>query len=159
MKLPKQLVKEEIEDKVIVALGKNSIALYEGSDMQIPLLKLTPELRQQIFYAKSLDEMILGYETIVKELANELKGLLNVNNQSDRVSRLVIVTNDGSTRFYREFEFLLKKHGGRVLICRLDIDSAVMGYLLGLGEKQVKAIMLNRKNSVANILKSLLKEA
>jgi hypothetical protein len=156
MNLPKQLKVDNIEEQVLEALKENSIALYEDSEMQIPLLKLTPELRQQIFYAKSLDELIFGYETIAKELAGELRGLQNVNNQSDRVSRLIIVSNDGSKRFYREFEFLLNKHGGRILLCRLDVDSELLGYILGLGQKQVKTIMINRKNSVVNILKALI---
>jgi hypothetical protein len=156
MKLPKLLKVENIEEQVLEALEKNSITLYEDSEMQIPLLKLTPELRQQIFYAKSLDELIFGYETIAKVLACELKGLKKVNNESERVSRLLIVSNDGSKRFYREFEFLLNKHGKRILLCRLDVDSELMGYLLGLGQKQVKAIMVNRKNSVVNILKALI---
>jgi hypothetical protein len=156
MKLPKQLKIDNIEEQVLEALQKNSIPLYENSEMQIPLLKLTPELRQQIFYAKSLDELIFGYETIAKELAGELKGLQNVNNQSDRISRLLIISNDGSKRFYREFEFLLNKHGERILLCRLDVDSELMGYILGLGQKQVKAIMINRKNSVVNILKAII---
>jgi len=156
MKLPKKLKVEEIEEQVLAALDKNKIALYDDSEIQIPLLTLTPELRQQIFYAKSLDELIFGYETIAKVLACELKGLKKVNNESERVSRLLIVSNDGSKRFYREFEFLLNKHGKRILLCRLDVDSELMGYLLGLGQKQVKAIMVNRKNSVVNILKTLI---
>ncbi len=156
MKLPKQLKIDNIEEQVLEALQKNSIPLYENAEMQIPLLKLTPELRQQIFYAKSLDELIFGYETIAKTLASELKGLQNVNNQSDRISRLLIISNDGSKRFYREFEFLLNRHGERILLCRLDVDSELMGYILGLGQKQVKAIMINRKNSVVNILKSII---
>ena len=86
----------------------------------------------------------------------ELLRLQKVNNQSDRVSRLLMVTNDGSPRFYRELEFLHKKHGTRVMICRLDIGSVLMGNILGLKDKQVKAVLLNRKNSVVNVLKSLL---
>jgi len=156
MKLPKQLKIDNIEEQVLEALQKTSIPLYENAEMQIPLLKLTPELRQQIFYAKSLDELIFGYETIAKTLASELKGLQNVNNQSDRISRLLIISNDGSKRFYREFEFLLNRHGERILLCRLDVDSELMGYILGLGQKQVKAIMINRKNSVVNILKAII---
>ena len=66
--------------------------------------------------------MIIGYESVEKILANERKGLQNVDNQSERVSRLLIVTNDGSPRFYRELKFLQNKEGGRVLICRLDVD-------------------------------------
>ena len=156
MKLPKQLEKERVESDVRAALEKESIELCSDSKIHIPLLKLNSELRKHVFYAKCLGELIIGYEGIEKALANELHGLQKVNNQSDRVSRLLIVTNDGSPRFYRELEFLHKKHGRRVMICRLDIGSVLMGNILGLKDKQVKAVLLNRKNSVVNVLKSLL---
>ncbi|MCI5166101.1 MAG: hypothetical protein D3903_08380 [Candidatus Electrothrix sp. GM3_4] len=156
MKLPKDLEKEEVESAVRAVLEKESIELCSDSNIYIPVLKLNPELRKQIFYAKFIDELIIGYRDIEKTLENELHGLQNVNNNSDRVSRLLLVTNDGSPRFYSQLEFLHKNQGGRVLICRLDIDSLLMGNILELKDKQVKAVLLNRKKSVANVLKSLL---
>jgi len=156
MKLPKQLEKEKVESDVRAVLEKESIELCSDSNIYIPVLKLNPELRKQIFYAKFIDELIIGYRDVEKALENELHGLQNVNNKSDRVSRLLIVTNDGSPRFYRQLEFLHKNQGGRVLICRLDVDSLLMGNILELKDKQVKAVLLNRKESVVNVLKSLL---
>jgi len=156
MKLPKQLEKEKVDSDVRAVLEKESIELCSDSIIYIPVLKLTPELGKQIFYAKFLGELIIGYSDVEKALENELYGLQNVNNKSDRVSRLLIVTNDGSPRFYRQLEFLHKKQGGRVLICRLDVDSSLMGNILELKDKQVKAVLLNRKDSVVNVLKSLL---
>jgi hypothetical protein len=156
MKLPRQLEKEKVESDVRAVLEKESIELCSDSNIYIPVLKLNPELRKQIFYAKFADELIVGYRDVEKALENELHGLQNVNNKSDRVSRLLIVTNDGSPRFYRQLEFLHKKQGGRVLICRLDVDSLLMGNILELKDKQVKAVLLNRKESVVNVLKSLL---
>jgi len=156
MKLPKQLGKENLEEDVQAALEKESIELCSDSNISIPLLQLNPELRKQIFYAKFQGELIVGSRDVEKCLKNELHGLKKVNNLSDRVSRVLIVTNDGSPRFYRQLEFLHKEQGGRVLICRLDIDSSLMGTILELKEKQVKAVLLNRKESVVNVLKSLL---
>ena len=156
MKLPKQLEKDNVELDVQAVLKKESIELCSDSNIYIPVLKLNEELHKHIFSAKSLGELIIGYEAVEKALENELHGLQKVNNQSDRVSRLLIVTNDGSPRFYRQLEFLHKKQGGRVLICRLDVDSTLMGNILQLEDKQVKAVLLNRKKSVINVLKSLL---
>jgi hypothetical protein len=155
MKLPKQLEEESLESDVRAALERESIELCSDSDIRIPLLKMNPELRKHIFYAKSLREVIIGYEAIERFLANELRGLQKVHDQSDRVSRLLIVTNDGSPRFYRELEFLHKRQGGRVMICRLDVGSAVMADILGFKDKRVKAVLLNRKTSVISVLKSL----
>jgi hypothetical protein len=158
VKLPKQLKKENIESDVQAALDKESIKLYSDSEISIPVLTLTLELRKQIFYAKSLGELIFGYEVIEKSLENELRGLQKIDSQGERVSRLLLVTNDGSTRFYRELEFLHKKQGTRLMICRLDVDSALMGNILGFKVKKVKvkAALLNTKKSVTSVLKSLL---
>ena len=156
MKLPKQLEKECVESDVRAALEEESIQLYSASTIYIPVLKLTPKLRTNMFYAKSLGELVIGYEAIERALANELRGLQKIDSQSDRVSRLLIVTNDGSPRFYRELAFLRKRQGPRVLICRLDVDSVLMGNILGFKDRVVKAVLLNKKKSVINVLKSLL---
>ena len=156
MKLPRQLENEGVESDVRAALERESIALYSDSEISVPVLKLNPKLRHHIFYAKSAGALIFGFEAIEEYLANELQGLQNVDSHSDRVSRLLIVTNDGSRRFYRGLEFLQRRQGERVLICRLDVDSITMGNILGFKDKPVKAVLVNRKNSVMNVLKSLL---
>ena len=156
MKLPRQLEDEGLESGVRAALERESIALYSDSERHIPVLKLNLELRKHIFYAKSAGALIFGFEAIEEYLANEIRGLQKVDNLSDRVSRLLIVTNDGSHRFYRGLEFLQKRQGERVLICRLEVDSGLMGNILGFKGKPVKAVLLNRKRSVMNVLKSLL---
>ncbi len=156
MKLPKQLDKDGVVSEVRAVLEKETIEVCSDSNMHIPVLKLNPDVGQHIFFAKSLGELIIGYEAIEKALENERFGLQKVNNKSDRVSRLLIVTNDGSPRFYRQLSFLHKKEGGRVLMCRLDVDSSLMGEILKLQNKQVKAVLLTRKRSVTNVLKSLL---
>ena len=156
MKLPKQLATEGVEAAVRAALEKKSIELYSDSQIRIPVLELSTVLRQHIFYARSLGELGIGLEAIEKALANELRGLQKNNAQGDRVARLLIVTNDGSSRFYRTLEFLQKRQGGRLMICRLDVDSGVMGDILGLKDKQVKAVLLTTKRSVVNVFKSLL---
>ena len=60
MKLPKQLEREGIEPEVRRALESERIALHGASEIYIPLLKLTPELRTNIFHAKSLGDLIIG---------------------------------------------------------------------------------------------------
>lgn len=154
MELPKQLKKDNIELEVQTALDKESIALYTGSETQISVLRLNHKMRQQIFFAKSMDDLIFGLEAIEKSLENELRGLQKIGNQGERVSRLMLVSNDGATRFYQNVEYLLQKQGTRLLVCRLDIDAILMGSILGLKAKPVKAVLLNSKKSVVNVLKS-----
>jgi len=154
MKLPKELEKDAIIADVRAALQKETVELCSGSDIRIPFLQLNSGLRNHLFAAKSIGELVIGYEAIERALANELHGLQKVSNRSERVSRVLMVSNDGSPRFYRQLEFLHEKQGGRVLICRLDTDSSSLGDILQLKGKKVKAVMLARKNSVVNVLKS-----
>ena len=156
MRLPKELSSEGVEPAVLASLKQEVVELCAGSKASMPVLRLTPGLRKHIFIAKAVGELIFGFEAIEESLANELKGLRNADILSDRVSRLLLVTNDGSPRFYRQLEFLQDKQGGRVLICRLDIDSLLMGKVLGLKAQAVKAVLLNRKKSVLNVLRSLI---
>jgi hypothetical protein len=156
MKLPSQLEGEGLEPAIRAALEKEGIELCPESRTRIPVLQLTPAVRTHLFYAKSIGQLTIGAEAIDKALANEQRGLQNIGSHSDRVSRLLLVTNDGSPRFYRELEFLQRSQGARVLICRLNVDSAVMGSLLGFTDRAVKAVLLNRKQSVINVLKSLV---
>jgi hypothetical protein len=156
MNLPKQLEAEGVASDVRAALQAESVELYCASAIYIPVLKLTPQLRTNIFHAKSVGELIVGYEAIAKALANELRGLQKIDSLGDRVSRLLLVTNDGSQRFYGEIAFLQKRQGARVLICRLDVDSLLMGNVLGFKDQIVKAVLLNKKKTVIHVLKGLL---
>ncbi len=156
MKLPKELASEGIEESVRAVLDKEVVALSQDSQTCVPVLRLTADLRKHIFIAKAVGEIIFGFEAIDESLANELKGLQKAEINSDRVSRLLLVTNDGSPRFYRQLEFLKSRQGGRVLICRLDVNSLMMGSILGLKAHAVKAVLFNRKKSVLNVLRSLV---
>jgi hypothetical protein len=156
MKLPKQLEKEGVEPDVRAALEAECISLPGASGGYIPVLKLTPKLRTNIFHAKSLGDLIIGYEAMAKALTNELRGLRKTGSLVDRVSRLLMATNDGSPNFYRQLAFLQERQGPRLLICRLDVDSLLMGDILGFKDQVVKAVLVNKKKSVANVLKSLL---
>jgi hypothetical protein len=156
MKLPKQLEKEGIEPEVRRALEADRIALQGASEIVIPVLKLTPELRTNIFHAKSIGDLMIGYEAMAKALADELRGLRKTGSLGDRVTRLLMASNDGSPRFNRQLAFLQERQGPRLLICRLDVDSLLMGNILGFKDQVVKAVLVNKKRSVVNVLKSLL---
>jgi len=156
MKLPKEIVKEGLERQVEEALSRDCFEICNDSQLLIPSLEINEELRKNIFYAKSLGEMVISYESIEKELSAERKGLQHVGNNSERISRLMIVSNDGSPRFYRELRFLQHKEGARLLICRLNVSALEMGDILALPGKPIKAILINRKTSVVNVLKAII---
>ena len=150
------LVKDKIDAAIIEFLSSHETPLYTDCEMTISQIALTPKLRSHIFYAKSTGNLLIGFENIEQVLEKELYGLERMGQVSDRISRLLIVTNDGSDRFYRQLTFTEKNHGGRTLMIRLDIDSKEFGQVLGLKGKNVKSALVTHKDSVCNILRQLI---
>jgi hypothetical protein len=76
--------------------------------------------------------------------------------KAPRVSRLLLMSNDGSKRFCRDCASLLTQYDQRVIGCRLDITgdefgSAVFGY-----PKLVRALLFVDKKAVARALLALV---
>lgn len=155
-KLPRQLEQEGKSDEVLQILEK-SCRIWEGAAESIPTFAVTKELQSALFYCQTGDQMVRGMEQIESTLRNEKKGLDNLGNQSSnpRVSRLLIFSNDGSKRFYRQLEFIQKDHGSRILPIVIDCDSATLGKILFGTKATCKSAMVNHKAGVVNILKAL----
>ena len=69
-----------------------------------------------------------------------------------RVSRLLLLADDGAERFYRHVETLLRRHGPRVLAVRLDLDAHALGELLFGPGRLVRLLMIVHKEAVSAIL-------
>jgi hypothetical protein len=90
-------------------------------------------------------------------LANEQQGLAHGDRKAGvgrggRVSRLLVLAGDGSERFYREVESLLRRHAPRVLALRLPIDEVALGRLLFGGDQVARLLMVGHKDAVSAIL-------
>ena len=71
-----------------------------------------------------------------------------------RMSRLLLISNDGSPRFYREVESLLNKHGDRVWCCRLTATAEELGSLTIKGTA-AKALLIEDRKALAVFLGNL----
>jgi hypothetical protein len=72
--------------------------------------------------------------------------------RGDRVSRLLLLANEGSDGFYRQVENLLRRHGPRVLAIRMDVDAAGLGTpLFGEGHS-ARLLLIKHKEAVAAVL-------
>jgi hypothetical protein len=82
-----------------------------------------------------------------------------IDRQGRRVSRVLLVTNDGAQRFYRQVERLAVMHAPRVLVCVLECESPVLGELLhgssGGSDGVVKLVLTGHKTAAAGILLTL----
>ena len=94
-------------------------------------------------------------------LADESKGIENVRRRGgapygDRVSRLLLFSNDGAERFYRHVESLLQAHAPRLLGCLLDIDGIALGSAVTGKEAHIKLLMAEHKDAVSEILRTMV---
>jgi hypothetical protein len=100
-------------------------------------------------------------EGVSAKLRSEKAGIDNISGQGDaahgaRISRLILLSNDGSERFYRHVEQLLLLHAPRVLACLLDLDSGTLGKAITTRDKEIKFVMAEHKDVVSGILRAVL---
>jgi hypothetical protein len=105
-----------------------------------------------------------GLEAAEGALVAERRGLgalppAEARRQGARVSRLLLLANDGAERFYRQVERLVATHAPRVLACVVDCDSATLGALLYGSDAVAKLVLAEHKTAVVAILRALAADA
>ena len=128
--------------------------------MRIPVAPLSDALVAALRSAHSAGRVVRGLESAEQTLAAEERGLRIADRASGtprgvRVSRLLLLSNDGAERFYRQVEALLRRHGQRVLAIRLAADAETLGALLFGPGRRARLLMLEHKDAVAAVLLAL----
>ncbi|MBI4950423.1 MAG: hypothetical protein HY908_00170 [Myxococcales bacterium] len=164
-KLPKDVVADPRHDEVLRLLTTHLTPLWEGGRHRVPTVPLTPALARDLRAATTARHAVQGLEHVTAKLAAEQKGLDMARDRlpsappSARVSRLLLLANDGSTRFYRDCDALLGRYPERLIACRLDVGGAALGEaLLGM-EKLVRCVLVSDKAYVARVLLALVPTA
>jgi hypothetical protein len=101
--------------------------------------------------------VVRSLENAEHALAAEERGMEMADRKSGvprgvRVSRLLLLANDGADRFYRQIEALLRRHGPRVLAVLLEIDETGLGELLFGPGSVARLLMLEHKQAVGSVL-------
>jgi len=159
-RLPKQLETDPRGEEILKRLNARAQVLWSGGTLEVPSVELSQGLADVLQKACSAGQIIRGYEGTLKNLEKEQQGLVMADQKTGvqrgvRISRLIILSNDGSERFYRGVESLLRRHGPRVLAVRLETDSFRLGELLYGKGRMARLIMIDHKNHVAAVLLSL----
>jgi hypothetical protein len=161
LKLPKDLTDHPRHDAILKALSTQTAPLWERGTHAVATLSLNPKLRQELGRALELGFAIQGLEQIGAELMREQKGLDALKEktpqapQSSRISRILLVANDGSERFYRECESLLNHYSQRLLVCRLDVAGEDLGLALTQRPKLLRALLVTDRKAAARVLLAL----
>jgi hypothetical protein len=100
-------------------------------------------------------------EKIEGLLDAEKKGIDAVNLKTgtpaaQRLSRLLIIANDGAERFFRSCEKVAVKHADRLLLLQLDIPSLILEEKLFGNGREIKALLVSDRDAVTKVLLSLI---
>jgi len=157
-KLPRRLSSEPKAEGLLENLFSCTRKLKPENGLEVPILKLTNAFKKTLLSARRAGHAVRGFDNASEILLLERNGILKLNKQDgqgDRISRLVLLSNDGSDNFYHKVNALLVKHSPRVLGSVIDADSDTLGNLLFGEGKIVKLILIDHKDDVSQILMTL----
>lgn len=162
LKLPKDVAADPRHDAVARLLATNARPLWEGGKNQAATLPLTDVLATELRAALAAEDACQGLETCADKLAAEQKGLDALRRkapespQNARVSRILFLADDGSTRFYRDADALLSRHPERLLACRLQVTGEALGNILLGNPRMVRCVLVTDKRAAARVLLALV---
>ncbi len=142
-------------------LSNNLKKLWPKAQTMAVFLPVSEKFIRTLQLEHKRGRIVRGFELIERSLEIQAHGLSLVDEKTGgqrgaRVSRLLLISNDGAERFMRNVESLLLIHGDRVLSLVINIDSEKLGQMFFGEGKTAKVMMLEHKESVANALFSLV---
>jgi hypothetical protein len=163
VRLPRDLEADGTAEKIRLMLMARTVQLWSGSDRSVPVITISDTLKRALQKANIEGNVRCGLEAISAKLEKERKGITHLQEEKgipsgERVSRLFLISSDGSPRFYRHIEHILELHAPRILGCMLEIDGNALGTLITGKERQVKVIMVEHKEAVSQLLRALLED-
>jgi len=164
MNFPRQLEADGSAEKIREVLAVSKTRLWLEVKMEVPVLNVSKTLVDAIKRARMQRRVRYGFDDIFDKLAAEKKGIDEVlqktkSPQQDRISRLLLFSNDGVERLNRHIEQTLTEHHLRILGCQLDIDSKKLGELITGRSAGIKVILVEHKDAVSDVLRATLEDS
>jgi len=159
-RLPRKIADDPAAAGLADELAARSEPLWNRGEFGATRVSLTPAVGAALKSAFSTGRVVRGIDAAEKVLAGEQRGLERVDratgaDRGGRVSRLVVLADDGSERFYRSVDFLLRRHEPRVLALRLDASQDALGSLVFGPEQVARLLLIQHKDAVAAVLLAL----
>jgi hypothetical protein len=160
---PRQLEADGSAEIIRRKLLSQTTKLQAGGKIDVPVIAMNEPLKAALWKARLQGRIRLGYAEIFEKLAGEKRGIDSVREQSaapygNRISRLLLFSNDGAEHFNRNIEETLLAHAPRLLGCMLDINGNALGQFITGKSGIIKIIMVEHKDAVSDVLKALMKE-
>lgn len=162
VRLPKELESHPKFSVIEETLLNELHPLWEKSVVFIPHIGLSEKIEKKIIQLESYRKFEKGIETIEKFLIREKNGIKATLEKTKttsqrRISRLLLITNDGTERFYRMCDALMRHHEDRLLCIQLKCSSSELSEkLFQNSEKKVKALLITDKAAVSDFLISII---
>ena len=157
-RLPRTVESDPRHDAVRATLARTAAL----GPLRVPHVPLTDALVAALGAAARTGRLVRGLEAVVAALDAEHRGLVAAGLATGaRVARLLLVTTDGSERFYRQVARAVEAHGGdggRLLVVAVASDAASFGVRVFGGDATAKAVGVSHKDAVADVLFALANE-
>jgi hypothetical protein len=162
LRLPKLVEADSRAQELIHGLTAHARPLWPGGKIMVPSIVFNPALAEVLRNAHNSGQLVRSLEGAERKLAAEGRGLDLVDqkggvSRGERVSRLLVLADNGSERFYRQVEKLLRQHGPRVLALRLDVEAEILGQMIFGPGQRVLLLQLDHKEAVSAVLLALVK--
>ena len=156
IRLPKQ-IEPACADRLVAAFRASERQLWDRGSLAVPEARLTARVREALASARAASRLLRGFEAAERALDAEARGQRRVDRKTGvarggRVSRLLLLADDGSERFYRNAESLLLRHEPRVLAMRFAADQNELGELCFGPGHVARALLVEHKDAVADVL-------
>ncbi len=160
MRLPRQLEADGSAEKIREALSARKTKLWPEGKMEVFVLNVSESLIGAMKKARMQRRVRFGFDDIMDKLASEKKGIDEMlhktkSPQNERISRLLLFSNDGAERLYRHIEQTLTEHHLRILGCQLDVDGKKLGQLITGSSAGIKVILVEHKDAVSDVLRAI----
>jgi hypothetical protein len=157
LRLPRLVESDPRGPQVLHMLTAHTRLLWKEGEIEVTIATLSSELETTLRGAYNAGQVVRGLESAERRLVLEERGLRLADRKSsvqrgERVSRLLVLSDDGAERFYRKVESLLRRHGPRVLAVRLEVGAATLGELIFGQGRLARLLMLEHKEAVSAVL-------
>src|SRR5262245_45398231 len=147
--LPREVEADPGHDAIRAQLGATCRPLWRGGKTAVPVLSLRPPLATALQAAHRAGHLVLGLERAAEALAVEAHGLdlaarRSTTSAGVRVSRLLLLSQDGAERLYRHVDRLALTHAPRVLVGVLSVAAATLGAAITGRDVPVKVVLVQR---------------
>ena len=168
LKLPKCLESEPRLGELTALLEQDMRPLWSQGTLAVPHISFHEPLARSLAFSRRCGKLRGGLENIQTLLQREEAGLVALRQRGvassqggaapevARISRLILLSNDGSERFNRACESMLVRYKDRLLGCIVNVNSSVFGSRFFGSDAAVKIVMVDHRDNVSKVLLSLV---